>query len=203
MQPNPNLSLNLKPITIDHRKVKTRILRPVEWEAFVGAVPKQRLKTICKVALLTGMRWVELEELLKHPGWFDGEFIEVPARKRLRTYNKRWVRLSTLGKELLPFFFQLGGKQGSSNAELPSWQAMSRNMKRWASRAGLDPTGLSVKTFRKTYESWLVFSFPHLESLVAESQGHTLITSVKHYRRLPFTSKDREQIKPYTQGWDS
>jgi len=193
----------MKPITIDHQKVETRILRPVEWGALLNVIPKQRLKTICKIALLTGMRWTELQELLKHPEWFDGEkFVEVPARKKMRIYSKRWVRLSTLGKELLPFFFQMGGKQGSDNSELPSWQAISKNLKRWANKAGLYPTGLSVKTFRKSWESWLIFSFPHLESLVAESQGHTLITSVKHYRRLPFTSRDRDDMKPYTQGWD-
>jgi len=36
--------------------------------------------------------------------------------------------------------------------------------------------GLSAKTFRKTWESWLLFSYPDKAMEIALSQGHTELT---------------------------
>ena len=68
-------------------------------------------------------------------------------------------------------------------------------------KAGLGDKGLSVKTFRKTWESWLVVSYSHALPLIAMSQGHTLITAMNHYLNLPFTKEDVEEIKIRTAGW--
>lgn len=54
------------------------------------------------------------------------------------------------------------------------------DLRRWTLRAKLDPIGLSPKTTKKTWESWLVTSYPHIAYDVFLSQGHTEMTSVRH-----------------------
>jgi len=58
-----------------------------------------------------------------------------------------------------------------------------------------------AKTFRKTWESWLLFSFPDKAMEIALSQGHTELTQLRHYANLPFLDKDREEMKEFVVGW--
>ncbi len=52
-------------------------------------------------------------------------------------------------------------------------------LKLWTA-LGDRPRGLSVKSTRKTWESWLVASYPDRFLLVSMSQGHTEFTALKH-----------------------
>lgn len=58
--------------------------------------------------------------------------------------------------------------------------------------AGLSPYGLSVKTIRKTLESWMIAAGV-LESSVCLRQGHDLLKSMRHYQGL--ASSNEGQIK--------
>jgi len=60
--------------------------------------------------------------------------------------------------------------------------------------------GLSAKSFRKTWESWLLFSFPDKAMEIALSQGHTELTQLRHYANLPFLDKDREEMNEFVVG---
>ena len=84
---------------------------------------------------------------------------------------------------------------------VPTYQSWNENLKCWAKRVGLDKTGLSVKTTRKTWESWLMFYFPQHIATITLSQGHTQIISLQHYVNMPFTESDRLEIKNYVEGW--
>ena len=66
---------------------------------------------------------------------------------------------------------------------------------------GLDPGGLGPKTFRKTWESWLVSSYPERLAEITMSQGHTILTSMGHYLNMPFTPEDKQGIRPYVEGF--
>jgi hypothetical protein len=67
--------------------------------------------------------------------------------------------------------------------------------------------GLSSKTLRKTYESWLVQALviqgrqPSALGLIAKSFGHTESTAIAFYINLDFTRVDIEQIGIRTSGW--
>ena len=134
----------------------------------------------------------------RNPEWFDGEFIHLPkeaSKKPQRTQLERWVRLNNQGKMAVQYFIAL-------ERTLPSYQSWSENMKCWARRGGLNDTeGLSSKTTRKTWESWLMFYYPQHLAMITLSQGHTQIISMQHYVNMPFTEADRVSIRDYIEGW--
>ena len=74
-------------------------------------------------------------------------------------------------------------------------------MKCWARRGGLTEVGLSSKTLRKTWESWLMFYYPKRVMEIALSQGHNTVTSLQHYLGLAFTEIDRMEMKEFIDGW--
>ena len=78
----------------------------------------------------------------------------------------------------------------------------SQNLERWAKSSGLDNVGLGPKTMRKTWESWLVSSYPERVLEVFLSQGHTQMTALSHYLGLPFTSLDKNEMTEYVSGWE-
>lgn len=63
------------------------------------------------------------------------------------------------------------------------------------------PFLICSKTTRKTMESWLTFYYPGRSLEIALSQGHTTVTSLRHYLNMPFTEVDRLQMKEYVEGW--
>ena len=117
------------------------------------------------------------------------------ARKKVkRRQRERWIRLSSKGASILPYFFK--------SKPLPNWKRWTQNMERWAERAGLDLEGLGPKTTRKTWESWLVSSYPDRVLEVFLSQGHTQMTALSHYLNMPFTPSDKESMVEWVAGWE-
>jgi len=180
-------------LTIKPGTQEFRVLRPWEFEAMLDSIPRVSLDqaTNLKVCLLTGMRFKELRQLQVHPGWFDDEFVVVPPAK-FRTI-KRWVRLNNRAIDLIPHFFK--------SRRLPTPQAWGQNLRRWAEKAGVDPSYISAKTTRKTMESWLLAYFPHLTQHILLSQGHSNFTSLKHYSQIGFKKKDMEEMSKWVEGW--
>ena len=175
----------------------TRVLRPKEWKVLLEGCPKIEYKTILQTLLYTGMRYVELQRFQRKPQWFDGEFVHLPEEatlKKARKQKERWVRLNNQGRMMVQFFISI-------KTTVPTYQSWNENLKCWARRAGLDDEGLSVKTTRKTWESWLMFYFPQQMPLITLSQGHTQLISLQHYLNMPFTESDRLEIKNYVEGW--
>jgi len=180
-------------LTVGNRN-PVRVFRPWEFEAILNNIPRVSIEqaTNLKVALLTGARYVELQLLQRNPSWFDGEFVVLPGRKWKA--KKRWVRLNPIAQNLLPPFF--------ISRELPTSQAWGQNLRRWARKAGINPNYISAKTTRKTWESWLVFCYPDLFSFIMMSQGHSEITSFRHYMNLGFKKSDAQLMRKWTSGWD-
>jgi len=179
-------------------KMGTRVLRPNEYKALEMGCQKNDLRTMLQALLYTGMRYVEMQNFQKNPSCFDGDFIHLPkevgTKKHKRTQQERWVRLNNQGKMAIQHFINIKHK-------LPAYQGWNVNLKCWAKRAGLDPMGISVKSTRKTWESWLMFYYPQYIPHIALSQGHTQLTSLQHYINSPFTETDKLGIKNYVEGW--
>ena len=177
-------------------KSDVRILRPTEYERFREGARTLENQTRSDALLLTGLRYVEAQRLQSNHDWVDGRFIHLPAlaqRKTKRTQKERWVRLSSKDATLLPFLFK--------TKPLPTWKGWTQNLERWATNAGLDSVGLGPKTLRKTWESWLVSSYPERVLEVFLSQGHTQMTALSHYLGLPFTQADKDAMLEYVSGW--
>ena len=179
-------------------QMKTRILRPIEYEILrSNANPKYRV--LFDTALMTGMRVVELRIFLQNPIWFDGTFIHLPRvaiKKKKATINQRWVHLSSRGRAVVENVHQI-----LNGTKIPSESAISRYMKRCALQGGIDGNGMNMKMFRKTWESWLIASYPDRKEEVFLSQGHTSLTALQHYVNLPFTEEDKLKMKEWTEGW--
>jgi len=83
-----------------------RIFRPGECKQFIKAIPKKNYQLTFKALLYTSMRYIEMQRFQKHPEWFDGDFIHLPAmaiRKKKRKQLERWVRLNPAGKEIITY----------------------------------------------------------------------------------------------------
>ena len=175
----------------------TRILRPSEFEAIKRACPKMDYRIMLQTLLYTGMRYIEMQRLYKHPRWFDYEAINLPetaVRKSKRTQLERTVRLNQQGRMMVEHFLNL-------RFNLPSIQAWGQNLKRWAKYAGMDQEHMCAKTTRKTWESWLCFYYPTYYINIALSQGHNSVTQFQHYLNLPFSEVDKLEMKKYVEGW--
>ena len=170
---------------------KTRILRPSEYEA-IYAKAKGEYRIIFSCLLMTGMRYEELRRLRKHPEWVSGPNIYLPSeamRKDKRTQPQRFVKLSYAGREAIKRLFDL-------DPDLPRNVVVDNYIKRNFGNF----EGFTLKSFRKTWESWLVFYYK-LPLEVALSQGHTMTTQLQHYVGIPFSEKDKMEMKQYVEGW--
>src|SRR5439155_8359629 len=129
-------------------------------------------QTRCDVLLLSGLRFVEAQRLQQNPDWLDSRFIHLPPfaqRKVKRKQKERWIRLSSKGTSVLPYFFK--------TKALPSWKGWSQDLQRWARNSKLDPEGLGPKSLRKSWESWLLSAYPERVMEICLSQGHNELTS--------------------------
>ena len=103
------LTTALRAIVRSTEKFQVRILRPVEFELLRDAMDPST-RRICTSLLLTGMRYAELQRLRENPEWLDGKFIYLPRGSMLKVKAKqkeRAIRLSDMGKTLLPDLFQV------------------------------------------------------------------------------------------------
>lgn len=174
-------------------KGETRILRPVEFELLVDSIPKISNQIKFKALMFTGMRFAEMKWLHKHPDNFHKYYITVPSGKPRAKQKERYVKLNGRGTEVVSAFLQ--------GENLPSITNWPYDLKRWAELGGIESTGLGALTTRKTWESYLVSTYPNSFVNIFLSQGHSEMTSLQYYLGLPFTNEEKEQIKKYTEGW--
>lgn len=175
-------------------KSGVRILRPSEFKLLVdNGIKKFEHKIQFKALLYSGTRYAECKRLHDNPLWFDGTFIHIPSGKEYARQKERWVRLNPQGREVIATYLQ-------SKKNLPATPTWYLDLKRWCNNAGLSSAGISPKTTRKTWESWLTFYYgTRIE--IPQSQGHTGVTAFQYYLNMPFTDEDRNLMKQFVEGW--
>lgn len=189
--------MEIKKAILKGKIVKTRILRPSEYLQLRSAAKKIVNQTNLDGCLLLGARYLECVRIQNNSEWFDGNFIHLPWTKELSKSKhnpERWVRLSSMGKIIMPYFME-------NKKRLPTVQGWDYHLKSWADKAGLGAEGITARTLRKSYESWLVFFYPQASNLIFLSQGHSTLTSLQHYINVPFTEEDRAGMKKWVEGW--
>lgn len=175
-------------------KTGVRIFRPCEIKALVQAIPKVDNKDKFEALLYTGCRYSEMRWLYKHQDAFKGDTILMPAFKPMARHKERYIRLNMNGRRAVTYFLR-------SKRNLPPYNGWDMNLKRWCGVAGIDTKGVSVKSTRKTWESWLTTMYPSNFQNVFLSQGHTQAIALEYYLMLPFSDQDKEDMKFYTDGW--
>lgn len=179
-----------------------RILTPFEDTLLRGAMnPYYAILT--KAALTTYMRIPELEYLIQHPEIFhpDEQVIDLP---RLKIQKKKLVfkeRTIPLTKEGVAAVSELAKHVHG----VPHRTSVNRYLKRAAIRAGIQDgdRGICMKSYRKTYISWLAEANPSSLMKIAKSAGHTIEVMEKHYAGIFTVRRDIEDIKERVSGWGS
>lgn len=176
-----------------------RIFRPYELKILLNGITKFKYRIMFEALLFTGMRYVELQRLQRNHKWFDpvSGFVHLPKmaqRKKKQKQKERWVRLNPRGVDKISIFLELGKK-------LPAYVTWRKNLKKWCKNAELDDAGMSVKVTRKTWESWLVYYYPQNIVNIFKSQGHSEMTSLKHYIGLPFSEQDGKDMEEFVGGF--
>ena len=115
------------------------------------------------------------------------------SKKKKRVYPERYVYLSSQGSVHIKNFIKYVD-------DVPK-RVMANKILRYSGIKSIGERGLSVKTFRKTWESWLVASYPNAIPIIMMSQGHTDRVSIMHYLNIPFTQEERSEIRIRTAGW--
>jgi hypothetical protein len=175
-----------------------RVLGPNEIDALAGIISKDELRTIFDVCLWSGMRYVGFRGSMSiQNGGYQVEelytYQKTAQKKVKRKQLERYVHPvpQLLESELRHFF---------KGRKPPALQTWNENLNRWATRAGIDPTGISAKTTRKTIESWMVAAGVPL-NVICLRQGHDSMTSMNHYQGLPFTESEKIEIQKRLVGW--
>lgn len=179
-------------------KQGSRILPPDEY-LLIRKSLKSHHQILLDGLIFTGMRGEEFWRFLQNPKWYDPDrmVIHLPRQASFKVRSKqreRDIHLSNWGQQVIERVFD-------KDLETISRVAWRGDLLRAAKRAGINPEGIVPKMTRKTWESWLVSSFPSMTVQIALSQGHTSLTAMEHYLNLSFTSTEKEDMKKYVSGF--
>ena len=178
-----------------------RILTPVDFDKLRDQAPTSTEKFLLDMMLNTGMRYVELQRYIKsieNEKWFDKKRnkIVLPSNAT-KTFVSRNVLLT-------PEFTNILSRElERDNPEIPlvTYQTLDNRLKRWAINADIEtPNILAVKTFRKTWESWLVSANRNVLKILS-SQGHSSTTALNFYLTCGFTKEEIDEMIERTRGW--
>lgn len=187
-----------------------RILTPSEFQAMKDAplvqgyrIGTQQRNMWLDVLMFTGMRYQELM-WCENFGWknVDNKNNAITLPKAFtKTNMDRTVHLTpAFSKSLASYLREF------KTLCLPSRDAMNDRLKGWWLNAMIEPPYPVLwyptpKTFRKSWESWLLFAdYPLIK--VARSQGHTVAVCEHYYASLPPTLKSEvDAVKKLTGGW--
>ena len=185
----------------------SRVLTPGEADSIRRVISKPSNRALFDLMLYTGLRLEEVRQLVEHPEIFDEErrLLVIKSGKAKASQKSRNVILSDKGVEAVRAFLQAPKMPASSSA----WQT---NLIRWSKIAGLSPLpgrseeggnvyGITVRTSRKSLESWLLTAYPDRAAWIALSQGHTETTALGHYLNVSFTDQERSDILGEVRGW--
>lgn len=176
------------------KKIKTRVFRPDEI-AEMRKYMEFEERTNFDMCLLLGGRYEECRRIQENQKWYDGEkFVHITEHKAKRIAPSRAIRLSSKGINLIDFFFR-------NDKKLPTVQHFDKKLKEWSEKAGLGTEGVSARSTRKTWESWLVASFPNHISTIYGSQGHSELTSLQAYQNTGFTDEDITKMREWVEGY--
>ena len=179
---------------------KTRIWWPWELKKLIQHIPKMEMRIQFEAGLYSGARYVELQRLLDKPEMYMASkgrihFDAYAIRKKKINIKERWVVLNPIGRRVIESFIAQG-------RDLPSYNVWVDDIVRWSGMAGLKPDRVSAKSTRKTWECYLMTSYPMYANHIFLSQGHSDLTALKHYVQLPFDANDKKEMQEFVYGWE-
>jgi integrase len=184
----------------------SRVLAPHEVYALRSVISKPSLLALFNLLLYTGMRLTEVKQLINNPKLFDEErkSILIKSTKKEAKQKTRNIILNQKGIDAVKEFLK--------NPYYPSspfvWQ---KNLIRWCRAAHLEeskdyeyetnPYMITVRTTRKTWESWLVAAHEDKFIKIVSSQGHKESTAITCYIGYNFTEDEYHHICGEVSDW--
>ena len=183
-----------------------RILRPYEYSVFMSEVKNPKTKTIFACGLYTAMRYSEMIHLHNHPEWLREQTrcVDLPRfveKKKKRKLRGRYVWLTQAGVEAVKAFLSLDSVPDDVTIYWKLLQTAKQNLEKNYLEHGVVSIGITPKSTRKSYESWLATTYQDKFHLIVLSCGHDTTTSINHYLNLPFNKTDVDDMEPFVSGW--
>lgn len=174
----------------------TKVLTVQEYDKLVSAMPS-KLRVIFELAIITGLRYVELQRLYDNPQWYNQGRNQIILPKSAQKKVKQKQGTRSIDKLPSTFSYMFTAfKDGKKPPEQSSW---NRDLQRYSEKACISPK-VNPKTSRKTIESWMLKAgIPEIE--IYSRQGHDPITSLRHYQSLSFTDYELRDIKKRLTEW--
>jgi integrase len=196
----PASKLRRDPDSLHHYlKGEIRILSPAEYTRLRNAIPQDRHKVLLDILIITGMRYIEAQRLHENKSWYIEKENIIHLPQEAQQKHKRSQLERTIYP--LPGMFSYIMKEFFAGIQPPCESVWNRDLRRWATDAGINPYGISAKTTRKSLESWLIKA-GMLESSVCLRQGHDSLTSMRHYQGIAFSDNDIRDIKKQLTEWN-
>lgn len=183
--------------------------------------------------LLTGMRFKELWKFREHPEALQTDKTILLARevfydtgKKKQLAMERTVQLSDMGRAIMDDFLhtriskkpfritaiaidhilentalQLGFQSRTFKRKLKEWLPSGNYAYNYVD---LTTTGVRIRSFRKTWDTWLINTFasdPIQMAMIYLSQGHDRTTSLNHYLTFGLDKEDKEAIRKAMKGY--
>lgn len=177
-----------------------RTLTPQDYDKLRDQAPDFHQKFLLDLMLNSGMRYVELQRYIKSmykEQWFDEK------RKKITLPTIATKTFVTRNVLLTPEFTNILKREIEREEKVPliSFQTLDNRLKRWALKADIEtPTIIATKTFRKTWESWLVSADRNVLKILS-SQGHSSTTALNFYLTCGFTKEEIDEMVERTRGW--
>lgn len=181
-------------MTIIHPESNVAIFRPIEFTKLIRSIKRTIDKERLEVLLYTGCRYSEIIGIHGKLNRLEGKTLKVENTKAFKTTKYRYVQLNDPGVRAVDYYLR-------SSKPLPTQTTWNENLQRWCKDAGIDPSGVTSKSTRKTWESWLAVSYPQQIERIFLSQGHNRLVALKHYLTFPFSDQDKKDMKFYVDGW--
>jgi integrase len=186
--------------------------------------PVSAVRTWLMALLFTGCRISELFKMHEHPELLqsDGTYqlsrdIFYDSRMKKRSAPERVIFFSDMGMPIIKRFFDT--ERLASTYSL-TYVTLNALLKTSAIVSGFEQrefvyiengvygkrltTGVSVRSFQKTWESWLVNSFhsdPFTLAIAEKSMGHSKDTAMRDYLMMQFNDEDLTDIRKATRGF--
>ncbi len=174
-----------------------RILSPTEYELLASQLSEED-KVIAGALLFSGCRFTEGLRIQTFYEWFDGTSLSLPGMKRGCKQRERKIRLSLMGIPALQKFVVL-------DKTIPSRKVWYKTLNKAAVSSRIGTEGVCNAMLRRTWEYWLLISFPNKMNEIRVSQGHysnLLLNPLKEaIKESNMSELDIQKIKKYTAGW--
>lgn len=197
-------TIHTKPIVVGN----TRIMTVTDYETLIRNIKTPYHRLLFNAMFFTGMRHVELERFIEAKlEWYDRERrgIHVPdeAVKKAKVHCKhRFIPLSDKGMEIMDALVKARDIPGEPPLYMPQRASWGQTLKLAALRSGLSlPETITPKCTRKTWESWLLLTFPTSEITIVRAMGHTANVAIRNYIGLGFSRPEKYEIDRYTRGF--